>query len=375
MKPFTNSTPALLCLAFFLLSCTGNETTEVNLDLPELELRNVMQVSESDDFLLGSITNVMVDSDGEMILVDYQQRSVHAVDQEGNYLQQIGANGAGPGEYELPGVISLGKDNSIHVLDWSTRGLITFAKENTGWEFDTDFIADNTKTGFFSQFYPAGNREFVVVSSPPGINSEDGSMVVRKINTANEILRDSILVYPLNENFLIENNGMPVISFTIPEVHRQGRFFRDYNGNDYYGWTDSLDIRRRTPDSDSFEKFIELELNNKPLTNQMGDSVLNRYNHILDDFDQARGDLRSSFPDTMPLFQNFLADDKGYVWVQIFTEDDEPNWLIFDDEGTPVYRTSLPVENRLAALRHNKAYTISKTEDDLPAINIFEYEY
>lgn len=366
----------IILFSVLITGCTQKVNSHSELDVPTMDLEPVMQISESDDLLLGAISNVVVDSEGDIILVDSNQRFVYAVSSTGDFIQQVGTRGSGPGEYQFPGMVFLGRDNSLHLLDWSTQSIINYKKEGGQWIFDSSFVPSFSEFGFFSMFYPIEDNEYIVVTSPNSAREEDQDIVVRKINTSNELVQDSLFTYPPNETFAVEmNDGMMRMAFTIPEVHRRGNFAIDYDGHAYYGWTESLDISRQEKNTNEFLPFIGINLPNNPFTSATRDSVLSEYGETLSDNNQALRDLESTFPDTKPVVKRFLIDDMSHVWVEVFTEEESTEWIVFNPQGEPVYKTTLPQNERLVALRHNQAYTTSNTDEGIPVVNIFEYNY
>ena len=165
-----------------LSSCSsGTEEGDLSVDsLPVLEMQQTVQFSESDEMLLSNISQLKVDSEGNIIIVDGRQRIIHAVDPSGNYIQQIGANGSGPGEYQFPGIVEIGPDDSIHLMDWASRTVISYSKENGQWAFESDFIAEAGQTGFFSTMFPLGSGEYYISAGTMTVNSDDQSMVFKK---------------------------------------------------------------------------------------------------------------------------------------------------------------------------------------------------
>lgn len=361
-------------ILLILGSCSTQPPESNILELPELEIEHFLEISESEDLLLGSITNLLVDSEGDIILVDGSQRFVYAVTSEGEFIQQIGGHGSGPGEYQFPGMVALSDDNNLHLFDFGSQSFIIYSKENGRWNYDSDFSVNFSQYGFFSMFFPADEQEYYVVTNPMIASDNESESVVRKINNRGEVVQDSIYAYPQNERFVMLNNGAPTMAMTIPNMHRQGRFNVDYDGNLYFGWTDSLTIFRQRPGDSGFNSIINRNVKNLPFTKASRDSTLSRYETILSDNNQARRELISSFPDTKPIYSDYKIDDESRIWVQMFNEIEDTEWVVFSDEGEPLYKLSLPDRNRLSTVRHGNIYTVENTEEGLPIVNIFSIE-
>ena len=360
-----------------LSSCSsGTEDGDFSVDsLPILEMQQTVQFSESDEMLLSNISQLKVDSEGNIIIVDGRQRIIHAVDPSGNYLQQIGANGSGPGEYQFPGIVEIGPDDSIHLMDWASRTVISYSKENGQWAFDSDFIAEADQTGFFSTMFPLGSGEYFISAGTMSANSEDQSLVFKKIGTDSNVLQDSIQVVPGNERFTIRSGDTAMMSLSQNEMHRQSVYAHDYNGSIYYGWSDSLAVFKLPSGSESFDLHADIDLENAPFTSASGDSILSRFESLLEGNSSARNDLISSFPDTKPVFSRMFSDDSGYLWIQLQLPEGNSTWLILDPQGEPAYRSVFDEGMDLRAVRNGLAYIVSESELGVPEVTVMEFDY
>jgi len=67
----------------------------------DLDLETVWeQPAESEDFLLAGMTHAACDEQGNICVVDFQQRDLKIFDPQGNWLRTLGREGEGPGESE-----------------------------------------------------------------------------------------------------------------------------------------------------------------------------------------------------------------------------------------------------------------------------------
>jgi hypothetical protein len=69
--------------------------------------------------------------------------------------------------------------------------------------------------------------------------------------------------------------------------------------------------------------------------------------------------------ETMPAFEDLLLDSEGCVWVEDvhIPGDTLRTWTVFDDEGVPLTRLSLPTSNRV--LEIGEDYVLAVYDDDL----------
>lgn len=367
----TYFTIVIACL-ITIVACSSEHLDGSDSVLPQLSIEPETLITETGDLLLSSIGQVLVDSDGYIIISDAQQRFLHALDPSGQFLHTLGGRGSGPGEYEFPGPMAIDEEDRIHLLDWGARNIIVYAKNGDEWIFDYDFSLNTSNTGMFTQFFPEANREYMTINRFNPFTDDNGNTVLRRINASGEIVADSLHLSQNNEMFTVTGgSGQPMMSLSVPEVHLQGRFTSDYDGNYYYGWTESLEVQRKVSGEEGFAPFINYDLSNRPFTAADGDSVISRYSNNLER--EHIRDLRTEFPDYKPAFRNMLVDDNGYVWIHVFTEKSEGEWLLFDDQGEPVFRTSFPTGERVVSLRHNRVYAVTESEEGLPAIQVYSY--
>lgn len=82
-----------------------------------LELDLVIGVEEgADEYMFGWIMGVAV-ADDRIYVVDHQAPAVRVFDLAGNYLQDLGGSGEGPGEYREPDSVAIGPDGRIFVRE------------------------------------------------------------------------------------------------------------------------------------------------------------------------------------------------------------------------------------------------------------------
>lgn len=108
---------AMLAFLFLLNSCPEKQrTTSLQISLEkDLEIG----VYEGDEnYMFGSIIDVEVDSQENIYVLDWKNKTVRKFDKNGKFLQDIGSAGQGPGEYSAILVDScLDKHNRLYVLE------------------------------------------------------------------------------------------------------------------------------------------------------------------------------------------------------------------------------------------------------------------
>jgi hypothetical protein len=79
--------------------------------------------------VFGWVASFDVDPDGRILVLDGQYRMLHAFDSAGRHLASVGREGAGPGEFQLPLLVSAASDGSIYVYDAKLGRVSEFDRE------------------------------------------------------------------------------------------------------------------------------------------------------------------------------------------------------------------------------------------------------
>jgi len=70
------------------------------------------------DYIFGQITDVKIDSLGNIFILDVKMNRVVKYDRDGKFIVRFGEKGAGPGEFEDPRSIALDSSGRVYVLDF-----------------------------------------------------------------------------------------------------------------------------------------------------------------------------------------------------------------------------------------------------------------
>jgi len=132
---FTNYTFWIILIFIMALLCIASPTTEKTLaDLyktgtihlvPELSLD---EDSLPDDVFLESPIDLAIDSEGNLYVCDYQAHDIKVFNSSGKFLNRIGRQGQGPGEFNMPFNLALTKERLI-VWEISNRRFSVFSNK------------------------------------------------------------------------------------------------------------------------------------------------------------------------------------------------------------------------------------------------------
>jgi hypothetical protein len=86
----------------------------------ELVTDLVIGTADGDDTeIFGKVADIAVDTRGRIYVLDSGYDRVQSYDSSGRYIQTIGRDGEGPGEFSRPTAIAVDKSNSLYVADRS----------------------------------------------------------------------------------------------------------------------------------------------------------------------------------------------------------------------------------------------------------------
>lgn len=152
------------------------------------------------------------------------------------------------------------------------------------------------------------------------------------INKNGEIIHDSILKVPFQEQLTVHHSGN-----TITTGKSYGnRSLLAFDGNCIYTlWTDSLSIDRYSLNGDH-RKAFSYPLSPVKITDKEKEEVLNKYPAIF------RDALQRGLPDVKPVVNKFIIDDQHRIWMDLLTERLGKGWFCFTEEGKPLYKINIP---------------------------------
>jgi len=159
----------------------------------KFELEEDLSIGKEDDenFLFYKIADIQVDKDGNIYVVDFGNNRIQQFDFKGNYLQTIGREGEGPGEFLGPVRILFDKKTgNIYVRDF-LRSIKIFDKHGNNLRairleyilMDFELNEDGNILGIFR----------ILSRIPSGIQSH--SLVFVKLNSEGKIEKE-IAKYP-----------------------------------------------------------------------------------------------------------------------------------------------------------------------------------
>lgn len=164
-----NKMKSLFCLIIsaLLIAC-GGEQTPVGIEEPAGPEIDTLIVTDSIGVLMGDscymfgyIINAEILPGGNVILFDRSTGFISTFDRNGDFVSSFGGIGEAPGEFTLPGAMTVLGDGRIAVFDWMGMEVCFFTTEG-------EYLGSRPNQGFEMPFtmIAAGDSCFVMYSCP-----------------------------------------------------------------------------------------------------------------------------------------------------------------------------------------------------------------
>lgn len=368
--------PALLTAVLLLSACSSESDEDESLfPYPDpVTLSEVGFVSDAGEQLFGSPGSVLPLSSGEFIVADNQSLLLHLFDRDLSYLHTFGGRGNGPGEFQRFNDISV-RESTVTVYDGS-RSIISNIKAEEG-RLILAGTHDFTYTGhpdhpgaMFWRFAEGENGNHIALYYDFNIMSEDQPRYNR------------IVLFPYDENYQpasedpaavfqysAELNANDNIVLSVPFIRRG--LISSLEGKILYALNDEPVINLYDQSGNHIES-IDLPDTSTELTREEKTEAYDQRYANSPDPDRFRSDVMKHIPDKRPVLRSLTTDADQRIWVRIYTNDEVPDWLVFDQDGNPIKQLSLPDGYTFRNASGNRVFA-QRNSDDGPEIVVFEY--
>ncbi|MCW9712256.1 6-bladed beta-propeller [Aliifodinibius salicampi] len=332
---------------------------------------------EDAEVIRGSILiNVEVDEQGRVYIPDYQAKVVHAYNADGSYLDSIGRQGRGPGEFQMIWKIRVANGN-LHVLDYMYQKMSVFDLQamdhirdvSLSLNEETDAPPswlDQTRKKKLSykpiDFYVRSDGNYLIFFGDEAVSSVVDNVEGRTYEVSlydfleKKYLKHDLLSFAWTGQTLIDQEGETVM-FRVP-YKRSSRFA--YSGKELiHGWTEDLHFKTYNEEGQYQRAFfhpdpeIPLEL----------EDALARYQNS--DENVVKAIRNDTLPETWPAFNTIKPDDEHRLWVSVYTDDLEMyEWWVLDAEnGELLTRFEWPKEKQIEVIKSGKLYTRERDKE------------
>ena len=325
-------------------------------------LNELWRVGDSQgEVLFGEIADVASDSEGNVYVADWMHPAVYVVS-DGGGLSEIGGKGKGPGEFISIRNVFVGEGDSLFVYDNEVDRISLFSPGDRSFagslRIETgDKYSPSSLIGVVSKGYVVS---YVHVLDD-GVDNQANR--VRIVHLVDRITGASSTTSPITR---IKNLGVLVHSsrdgshaMISNPFYVTPRMYVSTQGKMYFSRGD----RRVIAVHDESGKFLDTLRWDQDLIPTNSKASRNKVNEYSRRWRRVMREV--GLPDFKPAVQNFVVDDRGYIWIQLsaLEEASTVDWIVLDETGNRVGSLKLPAKLRLMDIRRGKAYGVLSADD------------
>lgn len=321
------------------------------------------------DLVISAISNIVVASDGLMLVSDGRTPAIYRFDTQGNFLGGVGDLGTEPGQFDAPPSISLFENDSLFAWDRSLMRGSIFARSGDDWTFARSFqlpldAGDGYMIGALSKL--KGLEGYITSEVVPGLpdSSRNNDPRYRIVSENGEALNPSFLSRRSPEIFVDTSTPFGTM-FQLP--FGRSSLVRFEDGGTYYlaPWNEDLKIDQYDASGNRIGG-IDIETAKRDVTD------------VDKQFNPQAGapGVAEHIPATHPAFVAFVVSDKGNYWVNIGQTDlSTVFWAVYAPSGDLLGTTSLPATVRPVRIIDGKMYAASQSSAAEPEVVVYSVDY
>ena len=285
----------------------------------KFELEEDLSIGSEDDdnYMFYRVRDIEVDNQGNIYIADMSNYRIQKFDRNGKYIQTVGRQGQGPGEFRLPRkVVVDDKTGRIYVQD-GAHSIEIFNKEG-------NHIKEIHVKKWLSDFIV--NEEGNIIGALRTVSEVEKSTTLCKINVSGEI-EETYAKFPYNMFYRRKGKGEIVVTtgyeqeLLISKIKNQGFVYGCSKEYELNVTDEEGRLLYKIKKDEPYHKFRGKEKRYREQYNNLGDYK--------------------------PFYYLILTDTKGRIYVQTnMTEKDEDvkekEVDIFDKNGYYLYKTTMP---------------------------------
>ena len=338
---------------------------EITFDLEEdLSIGN----EEDENYAFYRIGMPVVDSEGNIFVLDSGNFQIQKFDRNGKYLQSIGRQGQGPGEFERPSTLYLDSDDNLYVEDSGKVHIF-----NKGGEFKNAITLTEYTRPITGEF---------------GITKE-GSLIAHTLSRG-ERKSDMPMDYDTFFNIdLINPDGTTIKTVASFRWERSGmiKTERGFLGTNnlctprlclcpinedlaLYGYSSDYSLFAINAKGEMVY-IVKKDEPPQAVTKAEKEKVIDRFmegqkkRELGTKISKSKYVSALKFPKHKPFYERIIKDDKDRIYVErfqfLFDRSDIANFDIFSKDGYYLYKAKIPVQYPL--IRHGYIYKIEYDQD------------
>ncbi|MCR4409480.1 MAG: 6-bladed beta-propeller [Candidatus Saccharicenans sp.] len=306
--------------------------------------------AESEESMLAMPVAVDADASGNIYVLDRKAAQIKVFDPQGKFIRAIGRQGQGPGEFQGPLYFQITSGNNIVVTDVALRRVSLLGLDG---QLFRNLSAGKMWMLTQAKMDDSGN----IVGSHTVMDQEPRTELVR-FNAELEPLH-TIASVPIARNQVF-NPYFPRIIFDLtPE------------GNVVWGITTEYEFRVVNREGKTVKRIVkkyEPEILTKADRDKRAKELWGE--------EGPSADMKVEWPEHFPPVQDFILDDRGWLFVRPFVKERQAQGVlydVFDAEARYVARVLLPAVAR--RIKAGKLYTIEEDAEGLLQVKRYSMEW
>jgi len=342
-----------LAVSLFFISCSNapDQPDEIRTsELSPVQLEHLFTITDNpqNGLVFQQNTEVTSDSKGTIFLKDENAHQIHVFSPQGSYIESIGREGSGPGEFKH--MINMGIDelDRLRVFDAIQARSTLFAEANSTWEPQHIFMVEGERFGIVS----VDEQNNVILRKSLNQMPEPGAYWYKHELTTGNLetgqTRENVLTINDTGNLVSDEGFMTIIPYgrtTVTAATPEGKL--------YLFWNDSFDLTVYNSKLEAIDS-LSVSIPNQPVGNNEINELIGKLNPDM------RSLARQHMPETKPVASEMFVDENENIWLKTF---DSPEYLVLNPEGEPLGSFDLPREQQMAHTGRNRIYAIETNEN------------
>jgi len=329
-----------------------------------LELEEDLSIGREDDdnYLFYDPRNISVDDKRNIYILERGNHRIQKFDKDGQFLQTIGKDGQGPGEFERPYSLFLDKNNNIYVSD---RGKIHFFNP-TGEFVKTIPLSDQISNFFVSS---EGNIFGMMTQR----SERERTELIVKMDSEGKTLKNINKFAEVNQ--IMRKSGNMVSTFSLTHTYNPRLHFAFSNDEQLYSGNSSEYTFSQINLEGEVELIVKKEESFHPISQKEKDKIFEGLSQLVEQWPKEVVEEAVQFPGHRPFFDRILTDDRGRIFIRrvkpVLDETENVEFDIFSKDGYYLYRAILPLSPEI--IQNGYFYDLY-TSDETGEVKIKRYK-
>ena len=322
-----------------------------------LKLREDLRIgieSGDENYMFSQLNSIQVNDVEKIIVYDRLEVSIKVFDKNGKFIRKFGQKGQGPEEIQSPTRITLTEDNMITIMDLGNNRFSYYSIEGE--------CIKEIPTGKYRPF----------VAKADSMGNIYGYVLILGNKVTLDLVKFNQEFKPTTTITSIEMPKEPPPAILMELIHFQ--IIKD----DRLIWGRTYEYEFNILDSES--KLVRKIIKDYNPIRITKDNLIEEFKRRYPGkkIPPKLPRIPDHFPNHFPVFENFLCDDEGRIFVRTYERDENDNvyYDVFDPEGRYFTQFTLPYEEKVSIVKNNKMYCmIHGDKEGIPMIKRYEMKW